>query len=131
MCHISGRSVIESYLATVAKQDPALAIPSDRMLAFELERGYGNQPARWQTYLVEPTSAITGDSIASAVVDPPERDDPEAQLVRIELDRAGTEVLEVARPTKCECVTVRSWALARDGSCARLYLGRGPPTALT
>ncbi|HEY1554026.1 MAG TPA: hypothetical protein VGF94_04285 [Kofleriaceae bacterium] len=91
LCRTSGQSVIEAYLATLATQDPALAIPRDRMLAFELGRAHDNHPAQWRTHLVDPTPAVTGDSIVRASLDPPDPDDPEMQRIRIELDRAGSE----------------------------------------
>ena len=90
-CHVLGRTVIETYLATLAKQTPALAIPSDRMLAFELEPARGNQRARWRSYLVDATPAITGDSIARASVAPPNSDEPDVASIRVELDPAGAE----------------------------------------
>jgi preprotein translocase subunit SecD len=67
-CRVTGRKVIETYLAKLAKQDPTFAIPGDRQVGFELvasRHDRTDKPRYWRTYYLEREAGLTGASIAN------------------------------------------------------------------
>ena len=89
-CKVTGRQVIERYLAGLAAGDPSLAVAAERMIRFE--RLIGDEPSlppRWRTYHLERADALEGSSIARAR---PGGGASDAEVV-IELDPAGVRAL--------------------------------------
>lgn len=80
-CDVSGRRVIERYLASLAVKPP-----DDRRVAYERIASDDGRPA-WRTYLIDRRVAVSGTSIqhASAAAS--------GESVTVELDRAGSEAL--------------------------------------
>jgi preprotein translocase subunit SecD len=70
MCDLTGRQVIERYLADLAKQDPSFKVPDDRQVGYELEeptRDAKDTRPFWRTYYLERSIELTGTAIADAL----------------------------------------------------------------
>jgi hypothetical protein len=89
-CQVTGRAVIEAYVAGLAKRDPRFAMPDDRMLVYERLWPL-DQPSFWRTHLVSREVELTGEAIKRAGVKRGPHD--EHGYVEIELDRAGARAL--------------------------------------
>jgi protein-export membrane protein SecD len=93
-CMVSGRQVIERYLADLAKRDPSFAVPPDRRIGYERvespDQAKDRRPYA-RTYLLEARARLTGRSITDAKVS----HDPNTSraVVVVELDKAGAHVL--------------------------------------
>jgi preprotein translocase subunit SecD len=92
LCKLSGRVVLERYLAKLAETDPRFRVPADRQIGFEQLAeditAKDRRPA-WRTYYLERTPRLTGAAIsnASGTEDP----DTHRPLVQVELDRRGAQ----------------------------------------
>jgi preprotein translocase subunit SecD len=73
MCNVTGRRVIERYLAQLVAKDPSFAVPDQNQLGFE-EVFPGNDPEIkdrrpfWRTYLLERAARLDGTTISKATV---------------------------------------------------------------
>jgi protein-export membrane protein SecD len=65
-CRVTGRQVLEGYLAELGQREPALRLPADRELGFERLPGAGGRPT-WRSYLLERPVRIDGGDIVRAV----------------------------------------------------------------
>jgi preprotein translocase subunit SecD len=68
-CEITGKQVLESYLADLAKSDPKFKVPDDHQIGYELEEPQPDakdQRKYWRTYYLERTVRLTGTSISNA-----------------------------------------------------------------
>jgi protein-export membrane protein SecD len=90
-CNVSGRRVIESYLAELAAKDPTtFKVPEDRQIGYErhepLPDAQDRRPS-WRTYYLERAAALTGTAIsnASGTLDP----NTNRPLVLLEFTRDG------------------------------------------
>jgi preprotein translocase subunit SecD len=81
-CNVTGRQVLERYLETQRRIDPALAIPDDRRWLYERI-----PPRSWRTYYAVRAPAIAGWTITAAKA----VDDGMGPRLAIELDPAGAE----------------------------------------
>lgn len=72
MCNVTGRKVIEDYLAKLAESDPTAVVPDDSQFGFEIVypqvEGRGDKRPYWRTYLLERAVRLTGTSISRAQV---------------------------------------------------------------
>ena len=69
-CNVSGRRVIERYLAELAAKDPTrFEVPDDRQIGYErhepLPEAKDRRPS-WRTYYLERAAPLTGAAISSA-----------------------------------------------------------------
>ncbi|MEZ4360138.1 MAG: protein translocase subunit SecD [Kofleriaceae bacterium] len=68
-CNVSGRRVIERYLAALATKDPKFRVPDDRQIGFEFEEP-GNeaedQRPYWRTYYLDRAVRLTGSAVSDA-----------------------------------------------------------------
>jgi len=92
-CTVTGRRVIERYLADLAAKDKKFAVPDDREIAFELitpsESAEDTRPF-WRTYYLEHAVRLTGAAITNAItIWDPQTNRPE---VLVEFNRYGTRV---------------------------------------
>lgn len=72
-CTVSGRLVLERYLAAAAAADPTLAVPDDRQIGFEkVFPSSGDERADkrpfWRTYYLDRAVRLTGTAVSNAVV---------------------------------------------------------------
>jgi preprotein translocase subunit SecD len=92
-CEVKGKYLIERYLAAVGAQDPKLAVPDDRQIAYELMTpGEGAEDSRpfWRSYYMDRAVRLTGATITNAIVIwDPQTNRPE---VLVEFNRYGTRV---------------------------------------
>ena len=72
-CKVTGRTLIERYLAQLAAQDPTFKVPDGRQIGFEkvqpdpsAERA--DKREYWRTYYLDRTVHLTGGSVSSAQV---------------------------------------------------------------
>ncbi len=68
-CLVSGRRVIERYLAELGKADPKFAIPDDRQIAYERVTPAADAEDKrefWRTYFLDRAVRLTGTSISDA-----------------------------------------------------------------
>ncbi len=71
-CNVSGRRVLERYLATLAAQDPSMKPGDDFQFAFEYtvpqQGGEGGETRPyWRTYYLERAVRLTGSAVSNAV----------------------------------------------------------------
>ncbi len=73
MCNVTGRRVIEEYVATLAAADPTAAVPDGNQLGFEYvypqsgSESSDKQPY-WRSYLLDRAVRLTGTAISKASV---------------------------------------------------------------
>lgn len=68
-CAVTGRMVIERYLAALAQADPTFRVPDDRQILFEQQEPQPEAKDRrpqWRSYFVERVPGLTGKAIANA-----------------------------------------------------------------
>ena len=72
-CKVTGRTLIERYLAAIAAEDPTLKVPDNRQIGFEkvtpdpsAERA--DKREFWRTYYLDRTVHLTGSSVSEAQV---------------------------------------------------------------
>ena len=68
-CDITGKTILERYLADLAKSDPTLKVPDDHQIGFELvepQADSKDQRKYWRTYYLEREVRLTGTSISNA-----------------------------------------------------------------
>lgn len=69
-CNVSGRRVLESYLAELAAKDPTrFKVPDDRQIGYELNEPFPEAKDRrpyWRTYYLERAAPLTGAAISNA-----------------------------------------------------------------
>lgn len=71
-CNISGRKVLERYLAKLAAQDPSMKVGDDFQFAFEYteprQDGEGGEKhPYWRTYYLERAVRLTGSAVSNAM----------------------------------------------------------------
>ncbi len=93
-CTVSGRAVIERYLAELAATDPSFRIPDDRQIGYERNEPDPTANDRrpfWRTYYLERAVRLTGAAISSAQgsLDP----NSNRPLVLLDFNRAGARAL--------------------------------------
>jgi preprotein translocase subunit SecD len=89
-CNVTGRRVIERYLAAAAAADPSMRVPADAQIGFELVHppAESSEGPYWRTYYLDRTVRLTGSAISKAdVVFDPSTLRPE---VSVEFNRYGT-----------------------------------------
>ena len=85
LCNITGRMVIERYVAGLAAADPSFAVPDDRTLGFELQSAAGKET--WRTIYMESNVRLTGSSVSDAAASfDPQTNQPE---VIVQFNRMG------------------------------------------
>lgn len=72
-CKVTGRKVIERYLAALAKLDKALEVPPESQIGYELvypdpSAEKADKRPYWRTYFLDREVKLTGSAIATAVV---------------------------------------------------------------
>ena len=89
-CLVSGRRVLERYLAALAVIDPVLAVPADRGIGYERVEVEGQRPT-WRTYYLVRAARLTGADLAAAELtyDPTTR----RPQILVTFDRAGAREL--------------------------------------
>ncbi len=92
-CLVSGRRVIERYLAELGKADPKFAIPDDRQIAYERVTPAADAEDKrefWRTYFLDRAVRLTGAAVTNAItIWDPQTNRPE---VLVEFNRYGTRV---------------------------------------
>ena len=94
-CKVTGRKIIERYLAQTAEADKSFVVPHDAQIAFELvypdpSQTKGDRNPYWRSYYLENAVRLTGTAVASAQV----IYDPNTLLpeVAVEFTRLGGRV---------------------------------------
>ena len=68
-CKITGKRVIERYIAALAKADPTLKVPEDRQMGYELNEAAPDakdKRAYWRSYYLDRAVRLTGSGISNA-----------------------------------------------------------------
>lgn len=68
-CDITGKTILERYLADLAKSDPTFKVPDDHQVGYELvepQSDSKDQRKYWRTYYLEREVRLTGTSISNA-----------------------------------------------------------------
>ena len=73
LCKLTGRKVIEGYVAALAAKEPDFAVPDSNALGFEFvypssEGDESSKDPYWRSYLLERAVRLTGTSISKASV---------------------------------------------------------------
>lgn len=88
---LSGRAVIERYLAKLAYDDPRFQVPADRKIGYELQyptpHARDQRPA-WRTYYLERVARLTGAAIAN--VEGSSDPNTAQPVILLDLTRAAT-----------------------------------------
>ncbi|MEZ4367181.1 MAG: protein translocase subunit SecD [Kofleriaceae bacterium] len=91
MCELTGRYLIERYVAALAAEDPKFKLPDDRQLAYEYvdREAVGGEPY-WRTYFVDRAVRLSGSAIsdAAATYDP----NTYRPVVTVQFNRYGGRV---------------------------------------
>src|SRR5262245_26136384 len=70
-CNITGRRVIERYLAAIAKEDPKWKVPDDRQVGFEyidqIEDSETHQKPFYRTYYLDRAVRLSGSAVSNAM----------------------------------------------------------------
>jgi preprotein translocase subunit SecD len=72
-CNVSGRKVLERYLAQLATDNPEMVVPDDRQISFELtypnqDSDTGQKLPYYRTYYLDRAVRLTGSAVSNAVV---------------------------------------------------------------
>lgn len=90
-CKVTGRRVIEQYLAGLAAQDPQYVVPDGGQIAYELIQPVSGDEVKepfWRTYFLDSAVLLTGSSVSNAfTIFDPQTNRPE---VLVEFNRYGT-----------------------------------------
>jgi len=92
-CKVSGKYVIERYLASLAKADPSFKIPEDRQMGYELNEAAAeakDKRSYWRSYFLDRAVRLTGSAISDAMgsYDP----NTNRPIVLLDFNRYGSRV---------------------------------------
>jgi preprotein translocase subunit SecD len=93
-CNVTGRRLIERYLAAIAKEDPKFRLPDDRQIGFEYIDQVGDSDVHekpfYRTYYLDRAVRLTGSSVSNAMTSyDPQTSHP---LVLVDFNRYGGRV---------------------------------------
>ena len=90
-CKLTGRYVMERYLAALGAKDPKYKIADDRQIGYEIvDRGEVGKKPYWRTYYMDRAIRLSGSAITKAAVNfDPQTNQP---LVIVEFNRYGGRV---------------------------------------
>ena len=111
-CLVTGRRVIERYLAALAGADPKFAVPDDRQIAYERVTPQGDAEDKrefWRTYFLDRAVRLTGSAVPSRTPVTVIRGSPSSSLVtRRSLRSAASVAGAPSRTNRSTSAGVRS-----------------------